>query len=124
MPVQPTDVVGWWQLGDAQDIWPDVDEPTDLDELARLLGVAYEQCEPRARILDTVTGVWRRLQPGDEIPERLREAQLQQARAVWSFQRTGGGDLIGADGMTVRVYPMGWQVQTMLFPDEAVGVIG
>lgn len=121
---QPVEArVGWWLPSEAAEEWPDaVHLPAPA--LARLLGVAYEQCAPRARIADPGTGLWRRWTDGDPVPERLREAQLQQARAVWTFERTGGGDMIGGDGQTLRVYPMGWQVEQLLFPDEAVGMIG
>lgn len=119
-------LIGWWETADAAAAWPDAGGPDDAD-LARLLASAYQQCRPKARVLDADGQTWRKLTADDEtlgVPERLKQAQLQQTIAIWSFERTGGGDFIGPDGSQVRVYPMGWQVLDLLFPDEAAGVIG
>lgn len=116
-------IVGWWDSAQAAATWPDAGHlPTGT--LERLLQVAYDQCAPRARVYDTAAAAWRPWTSTDPVPERLKEAQLQQAKALWSFERTGGGDYIGPDGSQVRVYPMGWQVEQLLFPDDAVGMIG
>ncbi|MGN7705049.1 hypothetical protein [Cellulosimicrobium sp. 22601] len=119
MSEPPVEVaVGWWLPSEAATAWPDQGGPEDEADLIRLLQVAYELClEYQEPPVD---------EDGDPlpVPERFREAQLLQARAQWTFERTGGGDMIGPDGTQVRVYPMGWQVKNLLRPDDGVPVIG
>lgn len=121
----------WWTIPDAEAAWPDQAGPEDDESLARYLDVAYEQAVAYGPyVYDDVEGVWidwdsvSTEPPHSPVPERFRQAQLLQARAVWAFERTGGGDMIGPDGMQVRTYPMGWQVKNLLRPDTGEPVIG
>lgn len=94
----------WVTVDQARDDWPDA--PTSDVRLYALLAAAREQCEAYAP----------RLLPGARVPARYREAQLMQTAALWQANKTGDGDVIGADGTTVRVYPMGWNVKAVLRP--------
>lgn len=114
----------WWTPEEAAEAWPDQSAPDDAPSLERLLEVAYDVVLPYVQADLEAAGLAEDWTPDDPVPERIREAQLLQARAQWAFERTGGGDMIGADGMTVRVYPMGWQVKNLVRPDDGVPVIG
>jgi hypothetical protein len=94
----------WITVDQAREDWPDA--PSSDVRLYALLSAAREQCEAYAP----------RLLPGVRVPARYREAQLMQTAALWQANKTGDGDVIGADGTTVRVYPMGWNVKAVLRP--------
>lgn len=135
---EPTEEVpvGWWLPTEAAAAWPDQSSPEDAADLTRMLQVAYEACtgygpsviqvdEAGVPVVDEWGDpVWVRWTEDLAVPERFREAQLLQAKAQWSFERTGGGDYIGPDGTQVRTYPMGWQVKALLRPDTGEPVIG
>jgi hypothetical protein len=94
----------WVTVDQAREDWPDA--PKSDVRLWGLLNTAREQCEEFAPALPD----------GQRVPSRYREAQLMQAQALWQANKTGDGDVIGADGTTVRVYPMGWNVKAVLRP--------
>lgn len=115
----------WWTAEEAAAAWPDQSAPEDVADLERLLEVAYELVLAYTLADLEAAGLAIDWNPDiGPVPERLREAQLMQARAQWAFQRTGGGDMIGPDGTQVRVYPMGWQVKNLIRPDLGEPVIG
>lgn len=119
-----TDVVGWWQLSDAANAWPDQSAPEDEASLTRLLKVAYGLVVVYVQGDLEAAGLPEDWTVIDPVTETIREAQLLQARAQWIFERAGGGDMIGADGTTIRVYPMGWQVKNLIRPDNGLPGIG
>jgi hypothetical protein len=107
-------VATWHTPGTARTEWSDA--PKDDTQLAGLLTAARHQCEAFAPIAKTADPT--------AIPEEFRIAHLMQARAIWQAQNTAtnpAGDF-EAGGQTVRVYPMDWQVKSLLRP--AVGVPG
>jgi hypothetical protein len=84
--------------------WPMCDVEGD-DELETLLTSAQEQCELYAPAL-----------PDGSVPYRFRLAVVMQARALYRASIAGSGDQIGADGLTVTVFPMDWTVKNLLRP--------
>jgi hypothetical protein len=97
---------------DAEQYWPNVSEVEDF-ALSSLLTSARIQCEAFAPALPE----------GAEVPENYRFAQALQARALYRAGLAGTGDQIGADGLTVTVFPMDWQVKALLRPKRGVPVI-
>ncbi|GAB2474405.1 hypothetical protein [Xylanimonas ulmi] len=95
----------WVDTADVAEQWPDaVDlEPTLV---ARVLAAAQEQCEAFAPALA----------PGQEVPASWKVAVVMQARAIYRATIAGSNDQIGADGLTVTVFPMDWTVQRLLRP--------
>lgn len=106
----------WHTAESAQAQWPDA--PTG-DELDELLAVARSQVEAYAPVLPApgVEGV-------DVVPVSYRVAQLMQAKALFTAKQTGPGDTLGPEGQTVRVYPMDWQVKSILRPTAGMPRIG
>lgn len=98
-------IIGWVDTEDVIDEWADA---PDGELLASYLDAAYEQCVeylPPETDLDPET-----------VPARWPKAQLMQARALYRAVAAGSGDQIGADGMTVTVFPMDWTVRNLLRP--------
>jgi hypothetical protein len=107
-------VTTWHTPATARTEWADA--PKTDEALASLLTAARHQCEAFAPATKTVDPA--------AIPEEYRIAHLMQARAIWQAQNTAtnpAGDF-EAGGQTVRVYPMDWQVKSLLRP--ALGVPG
>jgi hypothetical protein len=107
-------VATWHTLSTARAEWSDA--PKTDSTLTSLLIAARHQCEafaPAAKIVDATA-----------IPEEFRMAHLMQARAIWQAQNTATNPAgeFEAGGQTVRVYPMDWNVKSLLRP--AVGVPG
>ncbi|WP_448072334.1 hypothetical protein [Georgenia yuyongxinii] len=92
--------------------WPNVDV-LDEDDLSRLLTSSRIQCEAYAPTLADAAAV----------PENYRLAQAMQARALYRSAIAGSNDGIGADGMTVTVFPMDWTVKNLLRPKKGRPVI-
>ena len=98
-------VVGWLDIDDVRDRWPDAVQMDD-DELGDYLAAAYAACVaylPPSADVEADNASW-------------RLAQLMQARATWRALRAGTGDNIGSDGLTVTVFPLDWQVRQLLRP--------
>lgn len=97
--------------------WPGCPlDPTDETEAAalqNLLDAAADQCRTFANVLPAFT----------PIPERWRQAQGLQARALYRSSTAAAGDTLGEDGFTVTVYPMDWNVKALLRPPAGVPVI-
>jgi len=107
------DVVGWVTLTQAQNLWRDA---ADLDaaELTTYLLSAYEACVEFAP----------ELEDGAEIPESWRLAQVMQARAQMRALTAGRDDNLAADGLTVTVYPLDWNVRQLLRPKRGRPRVG
>ncbi len=86
--------------------WWSVCPVDDLEVLGALLAAARTQCEALAPVIAD----------GEAVPDAYRLAQAMQARALWRAQRAGSGDAIGADGLSVTVFPMDWTVKALLRP--------
>lgn len=93
----------WAQLDDAREVWPDA--PVDDDVLARLLVTGCEQLSEFAPALV----------PGAAVPQRYIEANVLQARELWSAARRDG-DLVGFDTYAVRVRPLSATVRQLVRP--------
>lgn len=103
IPVELED--GWHTIDSLRNQWRDA--PIDDAELFVLMQAAKDQCEAFAPVL---TG---------SVPLRFRQAQAMQARSLWNAGHTSQ-DQFGAEGMTVTVFPMDWQVKALLRPTRAV----
>jgi len=102
-------LVGWVDTDTVEDYWPDA--PLDVDVLTSYLLAAWEQCDiflpPHAYPF-----------PPDAVPERWKQAQIMQARALYRSGVAGSGDTTGGDGLTVTVFPMDWTVKNLLRPSK------
>ncbi len=93
------------------ELWPDfalLIQDGTVGEL--ILEAAQEQCAEYAPPLAD----------GVAVPARYKVALVMQARAVHRSLLAGSGDQIGADGMTVTVYPMDRTVKGLLRPRRGV----
>jgi hypothetical protein len=102
---------GWATLDDAREGWPDAPESDAL--LFELLEAAQVACVSWAPALPE----------GAPIPAGHKIAQVMQARAVWNSVKAGGESVFGADGFTVRVFPLDFNVKQLLRPKRAKPVI-
>ena len=105
---------GWVTVGDVEIYWPHAHDEVEVTALTSLLAAAQEQCEAFAPTLPE----------GTAIPEGWRVAHAMQARALWRSSVAGSGNQIGADGMTITVFPMDWTVKALLRPKRGVPVLG
>jgi hypothetical protein len=96
-PVEP--VVGWVTLSFAREKWSDAEDLADEDLTSYLLS-AYE------------------------VPESWRLAQVMQARAQMRSLTAGRDDNMAADGLTVTVYPLDWNVRQLLRPKRGRPRVG
>jgi hypothetical protein len=110
--VQPYD--GWASLEDARAQWADAVD-MDNDELTQYLASAYEQCVEFAPEL---------AEGQTTIPQRLVQAQVMQARAIWRSLSAGDNNQLGPGEFAVTVYPMDWTVKNLLRPKRAVPRVG
>lgn len=103
-----TGLVGWVNQENVALFWPEADD-LDPGVLASYLLAAYEQCVEFLPPVD--------LQPWPvPTPERFKQAQVMQARALYRSNVTGSGDALGGEGLTVTVFPMDWTVKNLLRP--------
>lgn len=91
---------------DLEDYWASAGEEAEYGDLELLLISARQQCERFAPALAE----------GQDVPERYRQAQALQARALWRSQKAGSGNTIGGDEYGVTVFPMDWTVKALLRP--------
>lgn len=110
--VQPYD--GWASLEAARAQWADAEQMED-PELTQYLAAAYEQCVEFAPELADGQTV---------IPQRLVQAQVMQARAIWRSLTAGDNNQLGPDGFSVTVYPMDWTVKNLLRPRRGLPRVG
>ena len=98
------------------------DAPSDDAVLARYLGAAHEQCLEFLPHHRDAAGAWVPRVP-DPVPDRLKLAQLLQARALYNAVVTGSGDQQGEGALAVTVFPMDWTVKNLLRPKTIGGVL-
>jgi hypothetical protein len=111
-------MASWNTPAQVRALWADADALDDTT-LQLLLNSAHRDC---FRYLDPIDGL-DPLDPlavtpaDDDTVASLQLAEIYQARARFNAVRSAGdGNQIGADGMTVTVFPLDWQVQQLLRP--------
>src|SRR5665647_2405660 len=114
-------LIGWVETTTDLEDWADA--PLDAVDLARYLGAAHEQCVAfLPYTTDPATGVQTPTIP-DPVPDTFVLAQVFQARALYRSALAGSGDAIGADGLSVTVFPMDWTVKNLLRPKRVGRVL-
>lgn len=115
-------LIGWVDTEDPSipEEWRDMPEDPDVRE--RYLRAAYEQCldflpHKRDVLGDLVPDV------PVVIPERLRLAQMLQARALFNSVTSGPDDSVDSGGVAVTVFPMDWSVKNLLRPKRVGRVL-
>lgn len=103
-------LIGWVDYDPAKELWPDAITAGE-DKVRDLLQNAYETCSTYAPALPA----------GAAVPQRYKDAQVLQARAIWQMQRQGPGDQFGADGISIAVYPLDARIRQMLRPKRPFG---
>ena len=104
---------GWLTIDDVRARTSWADAPDDDVTLYEVLEAARVACINWAPALPE----------GELPPANYLIAQLMQARSVWNSVKSGPGDQIGADGFTVRVFPLDATVKAQLRPKRALPVI-
>lgn len=107
-------LVGWvdYDPESSVDLWAD-SITAGPEKIRELLQNAFESCEIYAPALPA----------GASIPQRYKDAQVLQARAIWQMQRQGPGDQFGADGISIAIYPLDARIRQMLRPKRVLGGI-
>lgn len=95
---------GWLTPDEARQWWPGA--PDDVPLLMMLLHNAREAIEAVA--------LARYLTPAPS-PE-ARNAQLLQARAIYTLGQTSPQEEVGMESLSVRVYPMDWNIRQLVRP--------
>jgi hypothetical protein len=106
----------WYTFNDAKLVWADI--PTADGQ--ELLDLAKEQIVEYAT--DAPYEDWE--QPAEGIPVRWRRAQLLHARAVYTAIQSSPQDTMGGEQQSVRVYPLGWQIRSLIHPPRHIPGIG
>lgn len=103
----------WHTVESAREQWRDA--PDDDVVLFELLDAAHTACVEYAPTID----------PDLPIPSNYRQAQLLQARAVWTFGKTNSQGTLGPDGfeITSYVYPLDNNIKQLLRPKQGVPVL-
>lgn len=108
-------LIGWVDPTTDLNDWAD-GLALDEDDLARYLGAAHTQCvDFLPYTTDPTTDVQTPVIP-DPVPDTFVLAQVFQARALYRSALAGGENAIGADGLSVTVFPMDWTVKNLLRP--------
>jgi hypothetical protein len=95
---------GWVSIEQAREDWADA--PTTDATLWGLLESAKLSCIPYAK----------KLEPGTPPPANYVQAQLMQARNIWNSTKSDPGDMLGADGFTIRTYELDRPIKGLLRP--------
>lgn len=97
----------WAEWVDVMAFWPEC--TLQPQETEGLILAAHAQCVAFAPALPAEV---------TQIPANYRMAEVLQARALY---RAGASsqDQFGVDGATVTVFPMDWQVKSLLRPPSA-----
>lgn len=103
---------GWLTLEQTRQQWQDA--PVDDLLLFTILESAKAQCIEYAPAL-AIT---------DIVPLNYRQAQLMQARALYTSVIANQQDSVGVDGYQVRIFPLDWNIKALLRPKRAVPVVG
>lgn len=104
--------MAWITLDEVRDRWADA--PLNDELLEQMLGAVHEQLVAYAPDLAE----------GEPVPDRYREAEALQLRALGSAQQRDN-DIVGfGDGFAVRVRPLGEEVKALLRPRRGKPVLG
>jgi hypothetical protein len=107
--VSDDDLVGWVTIGQARAAWPDGAKMTE-PRLSALLTAAHEMCTTYAPALpDAAT----------PVPQRWKEAQVLEARAIFTASRAGGAGQVGIDGepqFSITAPTLSGQIMQLLRP--------
>lgn len=103
-------LVGWVDYDPTKELWADSILAGE-DKVRELLENAFESCVIYAP----------KLPDGAPVPQRYKDAQVLQARAIWQMQRQGPGDQFGADGISIAIYPLDARIRQMLRPKQVLG---
>lgn len=101
-------VDGWLTLEQARLEWADA--PLDDVLLFKILETAKAQCVAYAPVLGLT----------DSVPITYVQAQLLQARAIFSSVIANQQDNVGVEGFQVRVFPLDFTIRAMLRPKRAI----
>lgn len=115
-------LIGWVNTDDQSITAEWRDAPSDEAVLTRYLGAAHEQCTAFLPHHEDAAGNWVPDVP-ETVPERLKLAQILQARALYNSVVTGPDDQMGEGSMGVTVFPMDWTVKNLLRPRRVGGVL-
>lgn len=103
-------MASWNTLEEARAMWADAGNLAD-ESLQLLLDSAHIDCFAWLDPLDGVDPT------GAAMTASMKLAEIYQARARYNAVKSAGeGNRVGADGMTVTVFPLDWQVQQLLRP--------
>lgn len=103
----------WVSLTQARVMWADA--PDDDVALFHVLDAAHTAVIEYAPAIEE----------GSPIPPSYRQAQLMQARSIWTAQRGDkDGSQFGAEGIVIPVFPLDWHVRQLLRPKTGVPVMG
>ncbi len=123
LPDDDERVHGWVTVPEARAVWPGA--PKTDDVLVRMLVAAHEMCleyAPElgpARYPELYEPQFRQA-----VPERFRQAQILQARAIWRTTRDNAdAESIGGD-YEINTPTMTGRILQMLRPPSMTGLIG
>jgi len=106
------DLDGWLTLEQTRQQWQDA--PVDDLLLFTILESAKAQCIEYAPALG-ITNI---------VPLNYKNAQLMQARALYSSVIANQQDSVGVEGFQVRIFPLDWNIKALLRPKRAMPVVG
>lgn len=102
------DFTGWLTLEAARRDWSDA--PMNDSTLFGILFSAKRECISFAPAIPV----------GSAPPVNYVQAQLMQAQATWTVTQTDPQSQIGAEGFSVRVFPLDWNIKQKLRPKRGV----
>lgn len=122
----------WHTTTTARVGWADAPK-VDSAELLDLVVSAQVQCgifaglftqeqADAAEMSDTPEAALKALAP--RVPTRVREAHYLQIQALWTRKQTGGADMYGGEGFTVREYDMSTRIRRLLRPEDGKARVG
>jgi len=100
----------------AEALWADAAH-LDPDVLTLLLESAHSDCV--AYLPDGADDT-----AEEDVPANWKIAEVSQARARYTALLSGNENQVGADGQTVTVFPLDWQVKQLLRPKRGAPRIG
>ncbi len=103
---------GWHSMFSARQQWADATGLSDV-ELYTALEAAKVACVEYAPTLEE----------GAPIPLAWKQAQLLQARAIWTITQQDNQNQVGMEGLVIRTYPLDWNIRQLLRPKTARPVV-
>jgi hypothetical protein len=126
-----------WYIGreDVEDVWPDApDEP----QSSEILEIARDQVLAYAPLAQRKTWGYLGLLPGEDtfpgedtipsgpwgIPERIRLAQLRQAKNLWRADNVDTSGNLGEGEFSYQPRPLDWHVKQLIRPRGGRPLVG